>query len=203
MIPLNLFVSTKSLDALSFQSLFLGCLLRILPHQNLTPRNYLLPGASSSLLLFTPFLSTFLYNPPISTDLFISLLLPTLRPSIHLKSPPPLPFNLFAPRKTNLSQRLLLQSLFSIILFNFLKGYQSLEIFSSQFSATQSLCTNVPLVLSFLGPSLPPRQDQALRFTNLPLSTPPSKDIRIPSALILQVRGALIEVICRKGSVEK
>ncbi len=122
MIPLNLFVSTKSLDALSFQSLFLGCPLRILPHQNLTPRNYLLPGTSSSLLLFTHFLSTFLYNPPISTDLLILFSPPNPSPFNPSQiSPPPLS-NSCSSKKTNLSPRLLPQSLFSIILSNFLKG---------------------------------------------------------------------------------
>jgi len=152
MILLNLFVSTKSLDALSFQSLFLGCPLRILPHQNLTPRNYLLPGVPSfqPLPLHTPLQSTHLNRP--LDSLFSSQPFP-LQSISNL--PPPL-LNSWSSKKPNLSPRLLLQSLFSIILSNFLKGHQSLEIIPTRFSATRSLCTNVPLCPFFpFGPSLP------------------------------------------------
>ncbi len=165
MIPLNLFVSTKSLDALSFQSLFLGCPLRILPHQNLTPRNYLLPGASPSLLLFTPFLSTLLYNPPISTDLLI--LFSPSNPSPFNPSqisPPPLPT--LAPRKNPTS----LQDFF------FSPSSQS-------FSPTSRRATNPSK--SFPLGSLPPnRFAQMFRFVLSFLLAPPSLCSPRPSAQI-------------------
>ncbi len=205
MIPLNLFVSTKSLDAISFQSLFLGCPLRILPHQNLTPRNYLLPGTSSSLLLFTPSLSTLLYNPPISTDLLILFSPPNPSPFNPSQISPPSPSNSCSSKKPNLSPRLLLQSLFSIILSNFLKGYQSLEIIPTRFSATQSLCTNVPLVLSFL--LTPPSLSSPRPSAQIHKSPGLNSSIKIISVFhqpsFLQIRGALVEIVYWKGSVEK
>ena len=127
--------------------------------------------------LFHPSLSTFLYNPPISTDLLILFSPPNPSPFNPSQISPPSPIKLLDLEKT----QPLSKTSSSVPLLN-----HSLQLpEGSPIPRNHShsvLCHPIALhkcsALSFLSfwPLPPsPRQDQALRFTNLPVSTPRSE----------------------------